>query len=94
MKILVDKQRLKNALQLIVNMGASEYTVEEISSVLNIVAYILGEMLEESQKVNQVDLHFIVGSLLEILTNNSIHKYKELEALKLLLAGVKNENIS
>lgn len=93
MKISVDKQRLKNALQLIINMGTKEYTVEEVSSVLNIVAYILGEMLEESQEPNQVNLHFIVGSLLEILTNNSSYKQQELEALKLVLAGVKNESI-
>jgi hypothetical protein len=87
MKISVDKQRLKNALQLILNTGIKEYTVEEIQSILNIVAYILGEMLEESQEPSQVDLHFIVGSLLEILTNNSTHKYEELKALKLVLAG-------
>lgn len=39
-----------------------------------------------------VDLPFIVGSLLEILTNNSSCKHEELMALKLILAGVKNEN--
>lgn len=89
MKILVDKIELENALQLIVNIGTKEYTVEEISSVLNIVAYILGNVLDKPSEPNQVDLHFIVGSLLEILTNNSTHKYKELEALKLVLAGVK-----
>ena len=47
MKILVDKIELENALQLIVNIGTKEYTVEEISSVLNIVAYILGNVLDK-----------------------------------------------
>ena len=88
MKILVDKKELENALQLIVNIGTKEYTVEEISSVLNIVAYIFGNMLDKPSEPNQVDLHFIVGSILEILTNNSSYKQEEFNALKLVLAGV------
>jgi vacuolar-type H+-ATPase catalytic subunit A/Vma1 len=92
MKILVKKSRVEDALKLIMNIGTKEYTVEEVSSILNVVAYILNDMLSESEP-SQVDLHFIVGSLLEILTNNSSYKQQELEALKLILAGVKNENI-
>lgn len=89
MKILVDKKELENALQLIINIGTKEYTVEEISSILNIVAYILGKMIDDTQNTSPLitpeELTQIVDEVQKYYAKNNKEDLTKEVLLELLL---------